>query len=310
MGGSGSGLSLWPKLLLWGTVIAVGFLYLASVDKQGRNHDRDGIATESVDEGPVEGAGGKVTGAAEVDLTKGRAGTGGQADSIPGAEIGTAAVQTVIHQAVAPEMGQVAAVSVESAQAPRDLAAQPTVLVDQAANDATTVAEGPAVVGSALVERSVAEDVPSGQGSIAQTATVGGASPPSKAVLEQSHPIALEAPAEVTPKDAKVSAKVVGIDSGAMDAGQATSTQEMAQRPRKMLGAPLGGAEFMPPDSVRESMDARRARIMAEYDAMRKGYQEQMRRSWGQRRMPVWPGVNPYGGYPGSAPDFYPLWQQ
>jgi len=74
--------------------------------------------------------------------------------------------------------------------------------------------------------------------------------------------------------------------------------------------AQSGGASPQPPAEQKappsESQAAERARVIMEYEAMRRAAEEHMRRSWGQMRMPA-PGGAPYArpGY-GYGPGVYP----
>ncbi|MCG6862177.1 MAG: hypothetical protein LJE70_13015, partial [Chromatiaceae bacterium] len=62
------------------------------------------------------------------------------------------------------------------------------------------------------------------------------------------------------------------------------------------------------PYAAEESYERQRARIMAEYEAKQRQYQERMRRYWELMGRPRTRPERPYGTYPGYAPGYYPRW--
>ena len=269
---SSKGLTWWPKLLLLGAVIVVGILYLGSVNKH-----------EPKDQGQ------------EAALETGEAvsATAGSTPSAP-AEAGT----EVTKEEAAPVETSAGVSSEPSAE---------SVTVDQAV-PAGEIAASPGG-GAAETAASAGGGHPEEEATVA----VETPAPPYSAAGEAGGD---EAAHEVTPAEARAFAEAVMKDSEAEGKAPAAvvSTVPEAPAPEKPAGSvtatpevttpvppvPSPAAVVPPQPSVQDSIEERRARIMAEYEAMRKRAEEAMRRRFEQRGMSA-----PYG-YPGYAPGYYP----
>lgn len=287
---AGKGLGLWPKLLLWGAVILIGVLYLSSVGQHRSDEDRQERAAAQpteVEEADTSAGAGAISASEEGAAT------------IAGGETGTVdanlQVETAIDQPVSAEQS---ASMEETARAAEELIE-------------TTAAPQPEPIPEAG-ERLPAEQEPTRPQGITAS-EYGSDAPPEQRVLAEpaqepktapaqtkphalkAEPAAEEAPeVDVTPEEAEAFAKAVISDSDEKPATQVPDPPEptvpdaRATAPTTATAAPPG-----------ENWQERRARIMAEYEAMRKRAEEEMRRRWGRG------GMGPYGAYPGYGQGYY-----
>lgn len=112
--------------------------------------------------------------------------------------------------------------------------------------------------------------------------------------------------AEVTPQEAEAFAKAVVSEPEQAPEQPGAAVQDEAApavSDPAAAAAPEVPAEE-PPAVVVETMEERRARVMAEYESMRRRAEQEMQRRWQGMGMPSpGPGMMPYAGYP---PGYYP----
>lgn len=245
------GLGFWPKVAIWAAVIAVGALYLGSVDHKLAKDERRGPP-------PQVGEPQQAPAAALVG-------------SSPEQPPSIAAPPAEPRQAVdAPSPGLPEPPPAEAAQLAGEAAPPP------AAGDAEPPPVGPEAIES-------------------EAGTVAMPEPP---VAEPSP----EAPKEVSPAEAEAFAKAVLSEPEPQpDPSVAAETEP----------EPAVSAEPAP-GAVQDDAEAQRARVLAEYEAMRRRAEEEMRRRWQGPGLPA----TPYGapGVPGYYPQPYPVpppyWRQ
>ncbi len=270
--------SFWTKILLGGAVVLAGFLYLDYVDK-------------GVTLGDKPEASGQANGQNAAPV----------ANAVP-TEDNVAAGEPITSE-----------------------------VVDEASGEQLTVEES-VQPGSGTHEASSAEDPPTGQTEPQDAPALESAT--SIAEIPSAEPAEepAEVAAEVTPAEAKAFAEAVisegetqqdvsggGTDSPAV-IDPAAAAPETTAAPAAPANAPaesgvaglaapraLSPPPRWPPTAApaprrpaQEALEERRARLMAEYEAMRRRAEEEMRKRWGQGGMPV-----PYG-YPGYAPGYSP----
>ncbi len=269
-----AGLGWWPKLVLWGLVIAFGVLYLGSV-KRHIGESGDSTATPPVATTTLAPIGTVTTG--------GAAETSGPA-APPAAPTGQAASE--------PEPTPAPVQAAESAAFASGLMS--------AAPDSNGAA-GSAPGETEPMPAWTAQSPPEG---------IKDATPP-KMPRDLGQPPGPEAqgpsaaaPSSV-PATAPVSAAPAVAPAKEPAPGRAPTVPVPIATPEG-AGAATGPVSALPPGTSpgEETMEARRRRILAEYEAMQRAAQEQMRQNWGRMVTPGYPGHAPnspgYGQVPGG----------
>ncbi|MEA3275713.1 MAG: hypothetical protein U9Q81_10580 [Pseudomonadota bacterium] len=290
---SSKGLSLWPKLVLWGAVIVIGVLYLGSVDQQRSDDDRQEGAVPRPTE--VEEAG-TSTGADAISESEEGAGT------VAGEQIGSVdakvQVEVTTEQPAPAELGAdvegTTRVVVEPAEA--TAAPQPESIPEAREGLQAEQEPAPAQGAAALEDR---PSSPQEQTAVEEPSQVPDAVPPqTQGRAPKGEQAAQEQPSEVTPEEAEAFAKAVISESDENQSGQQpTQVPDPPEPPASGIPASAPTTATAPP--AQENWQERRTRIMAEYEAMRKRADEEMRRRWGPG------GMGPYGAYPGYGPGYY-----
>jgi hypothetical protein len=107
-------------------------------------------------------------------------------------------------------------------------------------------------------------------------------------------------PAAVSPEEAEAFAKAVVSEPERSPEGTAPAGEQRAEPQAETVAEPA--APVAAPAPAPETMEQQRARIMAEYEAMRRRAEEDMRRRWEGMGMPG-PGMMPAGPY---VPGYFP----
>lgn len=281
---AGSGMGWWPKLLLWGTAILVGALYLGSVERHredARTQPREQSAGPAVPNAVGQG------GVAPARVS------GSGAGPVVGVPESTApaTARTVEPQAaeVTPPPEQVRPTEqppVSGAAAP---APKPVEHDSEPAPSRVTplpVAATPPPAAESVAQAPAPE--PSHAAPIAAPTT------PALAPQIQAPAAEMQSAAgalEVSPAEAKAFAEAVTESSP-----EAQTPSVPSPVPGLAAGAPSGRAQT--------PADAERARILAEYEALRRATEAELGLRGG-RAQPAPYGRPPYGrprGYPGPAP--------
>ena len=265
--------SLWPKLLLGGAIVLAGLLYLGYVDKgvtvskkpETVDHANEPDAAPVADAVPTEGkdaAGAPMT----PDVVKQTSGEQPTVEDSAPVVVGT-------QEALSPEV---------------PVTGEPELQDASALESATSIAETPSAAPAEVPAEVTPEEAKAfaeaviSEGETQQEATGGDTGAPAVPDSASAVPEATAAPSESV--DAPAESGVAGL----------------AVPPA--LPPPPGWPPVAAPPRrpARETLEERRSRLIADYEAMRKQAEEEMRRRWGQGRMP-----GPYG-YPGYAPGYYP----
>lgn len=283
-------LRLWPKLLLWGVVIVIGFLYLGSVKKHESRVQEPTTGVQNVE--VVAGTDESVTPGPllpGVDLTK--------AENTAGSEVEEAdannPLQSVSEPAALSEQAPDSALAVPQplgvagAPEPEHNDAEFSAISDIPASQ-PEVNESPREVtpveAKAFAEAVLSEGEADTDTSVAD-ATSGSEIPaqmmPSVPVLPT--PADLSASAPLAPAMSEASVQVMPSSPGAAVPGVPAPAIPSTSRPAVAVA---------PEAPVKETMEDRRAHV--------RRAEEEMRRYWGQRGMPP-----PYS-YPGYTPGHYP----
>lgn len=268
---SSKGLAWWPKLLLWGVVIVVGILYLGSVNKHEPKDQGEETAVQTGQKVPATTA----------PTTPAPAEAGTEAIPQEAAPVETQAAASPPPSAESVTVGPAAPAGETAASSGQGAAEQSAVTGERAAEEARVAAEVPAQPESTAGDK---------DGEVARPeVTPAEAKAFAEAVMKDSE-------AERKAPEAAV-APVPEAPAPGKPAGSVTAAPEVAA---PVPPVPPPAATIPPKPPVQESIEERRARIMAEYDAMRKRAEDEMRRRWEQRDM------SPAYGYPGYVPGYYP----
>ena len=257
---SKSGLGVWPKVLIWGAVIIIGFLYIRSVAH------RD-MAPATPVQAPVA-----------------------KKSSVPASA--EKAPQRETRQPVEPK----SVLEKESGTATQAAAAPPEQTAEPAPPPAGSVPAAPEPGKTSEVAAAIA--VPADSKAAPETAV---AKPPYGARKQSGE-------GSMTPEEAKAFAKAVISEERPAPAGaeieaKAKEPEPAAAETTKEAIAPFEPvpAPQTPPQNVNppgfQAMEAERARILAEYEAMRKAAEEEWRRMREQMGSPPAPSM-PYSPAP------------
>jgi hypothetical protein len=269
--GASAGVVWWPRLVLWGTVIAVGTLYLLSVQQHRTEAGPQAAKQSSVLTAPAAGTQG--TPAPEpvstlvqlpvTSVTGAGAPTPASAGEVPRTHLNrpAARVQPTAQQPVPP----VATLAAESLAEPRT----------EPRTELAATASGPASAAGSPRE----SPAPATNGGAARPAAV------TSAPETQAPPAAVSRPAgasDVSPVEARAFAEAV------------TEAPSAGQTPPAAGPAPATGPEqtiWSPPAGTQSRPDQERARIVAEYEALRRAAERDLRPPGGW----VQPGPQGYG---------------
>lgn len=281
------GLGLWPKLILWSLVLVFGVLYLGSVKRNPPDPQPEVTAAP-------------VTGSNEASPSASPAG------AHPGLRQASDDDRVVAAEGTRPEQSQVSAGDTEPVRA-AESAAFADSLLDQEVVDGDAAGPrdpeshpaGRSAPGAAEPAPGSPQTMPSDARAIPAQGIAEAAVMPGSGVAAPPVPLA---PAQPLPAPA---APVSGRGPGAQAASQVgpggpTGESLPAQRtddPSLDLGT--GPAS-------RQTAEAQRARILWEYEAMRRAAEQQMRQRWQPIGVPGG-AIMPYGspGY-GPGPRAYP----
>ncbi|MFB1486438.1 MULTISPECIES: hypothetical protein [unclassified Thiocapsa] len=332
-----SGLGWIPKLSLWAVVIAFGYLYLSSID---RDTAGDTTQVAVADESAVEADGfqkfvaklGDLTASAETviaDVTAaGADGFSKVVDTVKDltGSAETEAVETLASEAAPGEVAKAEPITAEPVAA-EPVDARAAIVVPSA---------GPQESAAKPVSMQVAEERPAAAAFNSHSAPL-----PSTAAARATTPeplsepvaeVALEgsAPAGATAaappiKDAEATVFAESLMGGESPAEPASVSAEVAQpmsapiqqgfaavpvmpqpfAPIEGAPAPTMAAPGAPAfDRRQESVDQYRARMMAEYENMRRASDQRAREYWERMQAPA-PMAAPMG-YPAYGPGFVP----
>jgi hypothetical protein len=270
--------SFWLKILLGGAAALAGFLYLGYVDKGvtlRENPEASGQANEQT-AAPVANAV-----PAEDNVAAGEPMTSEVAEQASG------------EQLTVDESAQLVAGTHEASSAEEPPTGEPEPQDAPALESATSIAEIPSPVPAEVPAEVSAEVTPAEAKAFAEAVISEGETQPgasggntdAPAVIDPAAAAPETTVAPAAPFDAPVQSGVAGL----------AAPRALSPPPRWPPTAALP-----PRRSAQETLDARRARLISEYEATRRRAEEEMRRRWGQGGMPV-----PYG-YPGYAPGYYP----
>ena len=271
-----AGLGWWPKLVLWGLVIVFGVLYLGSVNRHlGESQESASGPRETMTTtGPI-----------------GTASSGDPADApVPGAPpTGRAAAQ--------PEPTSSPEQAVESAAFAGGLMS------------ADPESEGASAPGqdekAALPAASVQAPVAGIEGANPPEMRQGPGHLPESEVRGPAVAVPIVSSASPAPAAPALVSAPAAVGPGAPVAGEAVAGS-VRSAPTDAPGAATGPAPAVTTASG-ESTEARRRRILAEFEAMQRAAQEQMRGNWGRMAVPGPAGPPPGYGYgAGYGPGAYP----
>ncbi len=261
--------SLWPKLLLGGALVLAGLLYLGYVDRGvtvGKNHETADQANEP-DAAPV-------------------------ADAVPADDKGAAGepmIPDVVEQAspeqpTVEESPPVVAGTQEASSPEVPVTGEPELQDASALESATSIAETPSA--------ETAEVTPEEAKAFAEAVISEGETQQESSGSDASAPAVLDTASAVP--------ETTAVPAASVDAPAESGVAGLAAPPA--LSPPPGWppAAAPPRRPARETLEERRSRLIADYEAMRKQAEEEMRKRWGQGGMP-----GPYG-YPRYAPGYYP----
>jgi hypothetical protein len=295
------GSGLLPKLLLWGLVLLFGVLYLSSINEKRGEDEADGHAAEAVPAADNASVG---------EASRDRISVGGE----PEAAGMTSAPETAAANRVPPASGAASSVVAGPSSSGQEAAPAPVPEAGPGGGAAPLVVEKPPVQSA---------DTAPGQarrlsrmengGERAEDIAPGGkrAEPPEAQPAEQpgirASLSAPREPAAVTPAEAEAFAKAVMSEpesaatarapQPAAAPAQASDTPVPEAVPAETARAPAPAAATEPQESAAQA----RARIMAEYEAMRQRAHEEKRRRWGQPS-----AQGQYPAFPGYMPGYYP----
>ena len=274
-----AGLGWWPKLALWGLVIAFGVLYLGSVNRHL------GESQESA------------SGPRETTTTTGPIGTATTRDPAETPVPGAPAAPPAGRAAVEPEPTSASEQAVESAAFAGGLLSADPESKGASGSDQDEKVALPAASAQAPVARTEGATPPEmrqGPGQLPEPEARG----PAVAVPNA-------APARPGPETPAPVSTPAGVGPGAPVAGEAVAGS-VRSAPTDAPGAATGPAPAVTTASG-ESTEARRRRILAEFEAMQRAAQEQMRGNWGRMAVPGPAGPPPgYGDGAGYGPGAYP----
>ena len=240
-----SGLGVWPKVLIWGAVIIIGFLYIRSVahrDMAPATPAQAPVAKKSSVPAPAEKAPQQAT----------------PQPVQPKPVVDEKEPGTVARAPPAPP---------EQAAAPVPPPAGSVPAAPEVAAAITVPADSKAAPGTAVAKPPGGQQKESGEGSV----TPEEAKAFAKAVISEERPTRAEAETQVKAEEPAPA--------------PAEATKEVAIVPVEPMPA-----HQAPPGNVNPpgfpAMEAERARILAEYEAMRKAAEEEWRRMWEQMGSP------------------------
>lgn len=269
----GKGIGLFPKLILWTLVIVFGALYLSSAKRHAdESAEASPGGAETIAAGPSVAAQAGATAAPDEG-----AGSVSEPVSAPVSESGTAPVQAA-----------------ESAAFAR------TLMDNQSAGQSPQPPEGERSAASDAAPRGVQGVHRLETGAPAQDSNVAravGAVPavPAAVSLQAVTPAGPQVGAE---RGSPVAPAAAFMPPGAMPAAPvlAPGPAAVPVAPVPRMQSPAAGHAA----SVAPAATAERDRILAEYEAMQRAAEEQMRQQWQRMAVPA-----PYG-YPGYVPAPYP----
>jgi hypothetical protein len=238
----------WPRLVLWGTVIAAGSLYLLSVEQHRKDAAPQAAKPPAALTAPAADA---------------------QGSAVP--EPGSAAL-------LQPAGGVAGA----AALAPAAAVEAPSAHLGTAAGPVQATGRGPVAASMPLAELSTEPAGPE-PGPVA-TVTNGGAAYSVAATVPETHaPVTAGshavAASDVTPVEARAFAEAVTEGPAAADQTPSAAGPAPAPGPEQRLAAPAARTQSPP--------DAERARILAEYEALRRAAERDLQPPGG--RTHPWP---------------------
>jgi len=336
------GVGISPKLVLWGVVILAGFFYLRSINEKGFQDKPDEVTNSAAQTASVESARqGAVETAPAVPtepVTSSKIGedsgewpkpiVSGDEQSI------SEPPESAVAKPGAPAMSAVGITGSSDAKSPQ--MAEPTALPAEGTAMAQQPESGSKVVGElshtgssfpasvALESDSAARSTPaeSSEGSLSAEAVPAAPSLPNEPKTQREGGTApreqVRMQRVVTKGAGKTSGPVPSQAPKHSDAQKRWTAQEPtvsgSPAPRHQEaslsvspGAAAGKAAAT--DLPRESFEEQRARVMAEYQALRRERWELMREYWEYMGAPGRRSMRPHGFYPGYAPEYYRPWQ-
>ncbi len=257
----------WPRLVLWGTVIAAGSLYLLSVERHRKDAPAQAAKPPAVLTAPAAGMQGTAApGPGSAMLLDPSGGVAGAAAPVPAAAVDAPSTH------LSPTAGPVQAAGQGPVAASRpvvELRTGPAAPEPGPAADAGSLAQPPAPATNAGAANSVPAPAP-------ETRTP---------LTAGSHAAAAS---DVTPVEARAFAEAVTEGPAAADQTPPAAGPAPATGPEQQVGAPPARTQSPP--------DAERARILAEYEALRRAAEGDLQPPGG--RTHPWPR--------GYGPDRWP----
>jgi hypothetical protein len=277
--------NLWPMLLVLVVVIGLGFLYLASVSyMEPEQGPEEGTAqfSETVPElTPAQQQAEPPASAGERTTAAGEAATGraGALSSVP----------AHAEPAQAPAPAQADPVAAPLAVEPAPAAPLAPVAPSESAESAVVDRGRPQV-----------QDAPPAPPQMPPRAAAG------------SDQAAVREPDRIVTGKPQLSGDASVSDMDAETTGQPSAPPVAPRVPAQPPAASVSAVPASPVPSpamasgpVAEGVGERRARIVAEYQAMQRRYWKQARQRWERAAGPWVRETGPYGAYPGYSPGYY-----